>query len=85
MASANIFSVENPPELEYVDNNKGKNKDIRCLNYVFRLKTAGKKTCNYLCTGKICCASISLKSITIGEINKAQKTVELQIPKWIKQ
>ena len=38
MASANIYSLENPPEFEFVVNNKG-TKDIRCLNYVFRLKT----------------------------------------------
>ena len=73
MASANVYSVETPPELEYIDNNQGKNKDIRCLNYVFRLKTAGKKSCNFLCTGKNCCASISLKSISVDDTNKPEE------------
>ena len=52
MASANIYSIENPPDFEFFANNKN-GKDIRCLNYVFRLKTAGKRSWNYLCTGKI--------------------------------
>ena len=51
MATANVYSVENPPELEYIINNQG-GKDIRCLNYVFRLKTTGKRSWNFLCTGK---------------------------------
>ena len=61
MVSANIYSLENPPEFEFVVNNKGA-KDIRCLNYVFRLKTVGKRSWNYLCTSHNCTASLSLKA-----------------------
>ena len=73
MASANVYSVEYPPELEYIENNLGINKDLRCLNYVFRLKTAGKKSCNFLCTGKNCCASISLKSVLVDGKNTPEE------------
>ena len=61
MASANIYSLENPPKFEFVVNNKGA-KDIRCLNYVFRLKTDGKRSWNYFCTSHNCTASLSLKA-----------------------
>ena len=63
MATANVYSVENPPELEYIINNRG-GKDIRCLNYVFRLKTTGKRSWNFLCTGNRKCTG-----------NCAQKTI----------
>ena len=60
MASANIYSIENPPDFEFFANNKN-GKDIRCLNYVFRLKTAGKRSWNYLCSSHNCTASLSLQ------------------------
>jgi hypothetical protein len=43
MTNTNIYSLENPSEFEFVVNNK-EAKDIRYLNYVFRLKTAGKRS-----------------------------------------
>lgn len=61
MASANIFTVENPPDIEYTDNNQG-GKDLRCLNYLYYQKTCGKKSSSFVCTGKGCYASISLKT-----------------------
>ena len=64
MASTNINSLENPPECEFVVNNK-EAKDIRCLNYVSRLKTAGKRSRNYLCTSHNCTASLSLKAVLL--------------------
>jgi len=57
MASANIYSLENPPEFDFVVNNKG-TKDIRCLNY-------GKRSWNYLCISHNCTASLSLKAISL--------------------
>ena len=72
MATANVYSVENPPELEYIINNQG-GKDIRCLNYVFRLKTTGKRSWNFLCTGKNCCASLSLKAFAFCEKSKVEE------------
>ncbi len=58
----NIYSLENPHEFEFVVNNKG-TKEIRCLNYLFRLKTDGKSTWNYFCTSHNCTASLSQKAI----------------------
>ena len=61
MAAANIFTVEEPPSIEYVVNNQGGN-DLRCLNYAFHQKTCGKKSSSFVCTGKGCYASIGLKT-----------------------
>ena len=77
MASANIYSLENPPEFEFVVNNKG-TKDIRCLNYVFRLKTAGKRSWNYLCTSHNCTASLSLKAISLEGETKLSEPFTLE-------
>ena len=57
MAAANIFTVEEPPSIEYVVNNQGGN-DLRCLNYAFHQKTCGKKSSSFVCTGKGCCPMI---------------------------
>ena len=73
MATANVFIAEYPPELEYIINNQG-GKDIRCLNYVFRLKTTGKRSWNFLCTGKNCCASLSLKAFAFCEKKQISRT-----------
>ena len=62
MASANIYSIADPPPIEYIPNNQG-GQDIECLNYVFNRKTLGRKTASYDCTG--CCASISLKTVVL--------------------
>ena len=77
MASANIYSLENPPEFEFVVNNKG-TKDIRCLNYVFRLKTAGKRSWNYLCTSHNCTSSLSLKAISLEGETKLSEPFTLE-------
>jgi len=42
MASANIYSIADPPPIEYIPNNQG-GQDIECLNYVFNRKTLGRK------------------------------------------
>ena len=62
MASANIYSIADPPPIEYIPNNQG-GQDIKCLNYVFNRKTLGRKTASYVCTG--CYASISLKTVVL--------------------
>jgi hypothetical protein len=77
MASTNIYSLENPPEFEFVVNNKG-TKDIRCLNYVFRLKTAGKRSWNYLCTSHNCTASLSLKAFSLEGETKLSEPFTLE-------
>ena len=65
MASANIYSIENPPDFEFFANNKN-GKDIRCLNYVFRLKTASL-------------ASLSLQAISETEISEPFTIVRLNL------
>ena len=70
--SANIFSLDCPSEFEFIINNQG-GRDIRCLNYVFRLKASGKKSWNYLCTGKNCTASVSLKAFSFAEQTKVSE------------
>ena len=72
MASANIYSLENPPPIEYIFNNQG-GHDIKCLNYVFNRKTFGRRTANYVCTS--CYASISLKTV----VKKVMDKDEIQI------
>jgi hypothetical protein len=62
MASANIYSIADPPPIEYIPNNQG-GQDIKCLNFVFNRKTLGRKTASYVCTG--CYASISLKTVVL--------------------
>ena len=69
MAAANIYSIDSPPDFDFKVNNQG-GRDIRCLNYVFRLKTSGKKSWNYLCTSKNCTASLSLKAFSFCEQTK---------------
>ena len=69
MTNTNIYSLENPPEFEFVINNK-ESDYIRYLNYVFRLKTAGKRSWNYLCTSHNFIASLRLNAILLeGEMN----------------
>ena len=77
MASANTHSLENPPEFEFVVTNKGA-KEVCCLNYVFRLKTAGKRSWNYLCTSHNCTASLSLKAFLLEGENKVSKSFKLE-------
>ena len=69
MAASNNYSLVDPPEFEFIVNNQG-GRDIRCLNYVFRLKTSVKKSLNFLCTGKNCTASVSLKAFSFSEQTK---------------
>jgi hypothetical protein len=69
VAAANIYSIDSPPDFEFIVNNQ-EGRDIRCLNYVFRLKTSGKKSWNYLCTSKNYTASLSLKAFSFGEQTK---------------
>ena len=72
MASANIYSLADPPPIEYIFNNQG-GHDIKCLNYVFNRKTFGRRTANYVCTS--CYASISLKTV----VKKVMDKDEIQI------
>ena len=53
MAATNVYSLDNPPEVEFDVNNRG-GKDFRCLNHLIRLKTPGLKAKNYLCATKSC-------------------------------
>ena len=76
MASANTHSLENPPEFLFVVTNKGA-KEVCCLNYMFRLKTAGKRSWNYLCTSHNCTASLSLKAFLL-EGEKVSKPFKLE-------
>ena len=69
MAAPNNYTLVDPPEFAFIVNNQG-GRDIRCLNYVFRLKTSGKKSWNFLCTGKNCTASVSLKAFSFSEKSK---------------
>ena len=78
MASANIYSIDNPPDFEFFANNKN-GKDIRCLNYVFRLKTAGKRSWNYLCSSPNCTASLSLQAISETKISEPFTIVRLNL------
>ena len=41
MASANILTLDDPPEIEYSVNKQGGN-DLRYLNYLYHQKTSGK-------------------------------------------
>ena len=72
MASVNIYSLADPPPIEYIFNNQG-GHDIKCLNYVFNRKTFGRRTANYVCTS--CYASISLKTV----VKKVMDKDEIQI------
>jgi len=52
------------PNIEFTNNNRG-GLDIRCENYIFQVKTTGKKAALYRCPTKKpnqCFASISLKT-----------------------
>ena len=52
------------PNIEFTENNRG-GLDIRCENYIFQVKTTGKKAALYRCPTKKpnqCFASISLKT-----------------------
>ena len=76
MASANIYSIADPPPIEYIPNNQG-GQDIKCLNFVFNRKTLGRKTASYVCTG--CYASISFLSIAFcltRKLSISQRNVE---------
>ena len=87
MAAANIYSIDSPPDFEFIVNNQ-EGRDIRCLNYVFRLKTSGKKSWNYLCTSKNCTASLSLKAFSFGELklsNYYKRGNLQQVPNTIMQ
>ena len=48
---AESISLINPPHIEFTSNNSGKNKDIRCLNYRFQLKSIGKLAACFRCSG----------------------------------
>ena len=62
---AESISLINPPHIEFTSNNSGKNKDIRCLNYRFQLKSIGKLAACFRCSGikgSKCYATLSLKT-----------------------
>ena len=62
---AESISLINPPHIEFTSNKSGKNKDIRCLNYRFQLKSIGKLAACFRCSGikgSKCYATISLKT-----------------------
>ena len=63
------YSVINPPHIEYILNNQN-GKDIRCLNYVYQLKTVGKKSASFVCSGRSCYSSISLNTQQVDGENK---------------
>ena len=66
---SSTYSLINPPPVEYILNNQS-GKDIRCLNYVYQLKTAGKKSASFVCSGSSCYSSISLNTHQIDGENK---------------
>ena len=68
----------NLPEITFVVNNQG-NKDIRCLNYLYQIKSMGVQSALYRCHTKGCYASISLKTYKVDEVNGSLNQWWLQI------
>ena len=63
------YSLANLPEITFTVNNQG-NKDLRCLNYLYQIKSMGVQSALYRCHTKGCYASISLKTHKVGEVNE---------------
>ena len=49
MAAAYVYSLDNTPETKFVFDN---GNDVRWLKYLFRFKTQGLKSWNFICTTK---------------------------------
>ena len=63
------YSLANLPEITFAVNNQG-NRDLRCLNYIYQIKSMGVQSALYRCHTKGCYASISLKTHKVGEVNE---------------
>ena len=69
----NEWSKENPPKIEYIENNRG-NNDILCENNIYQLKSSGKLNALFRC--RQCCASISLATCPETVENKVKYVVK---------
>ena len=62
------YSFANLPEITFIVNNQG-NKDLRCLNYLYQIKSMGDQSAHYRYHAKGYYASKSLKTHKVDEVN----------------